>query len=603
MVTQLVTQVVTHMVARTLTKTRYPYLFTRRRVFYFRVTLPARDGRRQDLCMSLRTSDLDAAKMLAAKLESAMAKLLTENPNTSNPKVIAMLRKLAKDWFESYMADINRAVKMAGAEQRDWMVDVIAQKAHEMHQTLQIDPSSAVDAMGVEKLLDKHITPDRGSEVGEKMAWMLARAMLEGARITKARLEGRYEEVRVKDETFQGADIEVMRPFLGDLKKTSEGKLAVEWPRYRPGSNAMAMEEAIQRFLAAKKAQDLDGKTVRDIELSLRIFRLINPDVETIADISKASIVEFATKLADIPRRFTNNPKLAKLSMDELVKKTQKNPKLGAGTRDKHNINLRQFVEWLQDQDAIESFKLPKHVMLDKEDPKVKRHPFTDAELVALFQSPMFTGHMPDLPSQQRRHTPGGVVSRDAYYWVPLVALYSGMREGEILQLEPADIKTEEGVRYFNVTDEGNIPNKSLKNESSRRRVPIHEKLLELGFMDYVADVAKGKPARLFAQIAPTAAGSYTDNHSKKFSRYLTAIEIKHPKLTFHSLRHTFLDYAEKHAQLKESLTKSLSGHSDKSMGTGTYGSKYTLKQLREGINKIQYPHQVTKALKPYLSQ
>ena len=43
----------------------------------------------------------------------------------------------------------------------------------------------------------------------------------------------------------------------------------------------------------------------------------------------------------------------------------------------------------------------------------------------------------------------------DALRWVPLIALYSGMRLGEICQLRTADVILEGKVWFFDVTDEG----------------------------------------------------------------------------------------------------------------------------------------------------
>ena len=65
-----------------------------------------------------------------------------------------------------------------------------------------------------------------------------------------------------------------------------------------------------------------------------------------------------------------------------------------------------------------------------------KRAPFTVEELNKLFRGPVFTG----CKSKHRWKEPGRLVPRDsARFWAPLIALFTGMRLGEIIQLRVAD--------------------------------------------------------------------------------------------------------------------------------------------------------------------
>lgn len=70
------------------------------------------------------------------------------------------------------------------------------------------------------------------------------------------------------------------------------------------------------------------------------------------------------------------------------------------------------------------------------------------------------------------------------YYWLPLLGLYTGARLNELCQLYVDDVKELEGVWYLNLTDERN--DQRLKNSSSARTVPIHSKLIDLGFIEFV---------------------------------------------------------------------------------------------------------------------
>lgn len=75
------------------------------------------------------------------------------------------------------------------------------------------------------------------------------------------------------------------------------------------------------------------------------------------------------------------------------------------------------------------------------------------------------------------------------YCWLPLIGFYTGARINEVCQLNPAeDIKQDSatGIHYFHFTDEGGTAegvDKSIKTNSSLRIVPIHSKLIELGYL------------------------------------------------------------------------------------------------------------------------
>ena len=122
------------------------------------------------------------------------------------------------------------------------------------------------------------------------------------------------------------------------------------------------------------------------------------------------------------------------------------------------------------------------------------RHPWSTEELNRMVMAPIFTG----CRSESHWKQPGDVVLRQsAMFWVPLLALFSGMRLGEIIQMQVADVKTVDGITYFDVTPFASIDvldeegeeieeEKSLKTGSSRRSIPVHQTLLDIGFGEFL---------------------------------------------------------------------------------------------------------------------
>jgi integrase len=71
-----------------------------------------------------------------------------------------------------------------------------------------------------------------------------------------------------------------------------------------------------------------------------------------------------------------------------------------------------------------------------------------------------------------------------AIYWIPLLSLFTGARCAELCQLETKNIQVIDGIPVIVITNSGE--GQRLKTWDSERIIPIHSRILELGFMDYV---------------------------------------------------------------------------------------------------------------------
>lgn len=224
-----------------------------------------------------------------------------------------------------------------------------------------------------------------------------------------------------------------------------------------------------------------------------------------------------------------------------------------------------------------------------------KRHPWAIDELNRMFAAPVFTGCRSALYWKQ----PGDVVLRDsAKYWVPLTALFSGLRLGEIIQMQVADVKALEGIAYFDVTplapedddEEAHDPTdgKSLKTASSRRTIPIHKMLLDLGFDEFLDLHRANGASRLFPEFGRAKDdGSWSKQFSKYFKRFRESIGVTRRGVKFHSLRHNVED-ALRNANVRKEVRDAIQGHSESGVSR-EYGSGYYLKTLNEAVQRIGY--------------
>lgn len=199
---------------------------------------------------------------------------------------------------------------------------------------------------------------------------------------------------------------------------------------------------------------------------------------------------------------------------------------------------------------------------------------FTVEDLNLLFKSPIYTSGF----------RPNGC-GREAVYWLPLLALFTGARVEELAQLLVSDIHHEEGLGYhLSITDDAD--HAKLKNATSRRRIPLHTSLLDCGFLDYLESVRERR--FLFPDLKPNPRGKLGGYFSTFFSKYLRhQAGITDPRKVFHSFRHTFKDVCRS-VGIDEAVHDALTGHTAPSAGRKYGNDQYPLPPLFEALDRFE---------------
>jgi integrase len=135
--------------------------------------------------------------------------------------------------------------------------------------------------------------------------------------------------------------------------------------------------------------------------------------------------------------------------------------------------------------------------------------------LKAIFNAPIYKGCK---SSRGWKHSGSEILVDSGRYWVPLISLFSGARLGEIVQLRIADVLEEQSILHFALLDEEE--DQRLKNENSRRRIPVHPKLIELGFRDLLWQRRERGEVRLFPDLPMGEDGYYSSPFSKFYGRF-----------------------------------------------------------------------------------
>ena len=249
---------------------------------------------------------------------------------------------------------------------------------------------------------------------------------------------------------------------------------------------------------------------------------------------------------------------------------------------------IREFMNYAYEHDVIKEnfstiFKSPRITRKEKEG---KRDEFSIVDLKIILSNLPNANLDPEL------------------YFIPLISLFSGARLGEICQLTVNDICKDKDVYYMDINE--NDVKKSIKNEQSKRKVPIHQTLINLGFLDYVNYRKKDrKTSRVFPKLTYTEHSGWGGGFSKRFSRYLKRIDItggENGKKTFHSFRHTFTTNLQEQ-KVSVEMRHQICGWEKQSVGEAVYGNHIKISLINAELQKVNYTglNQTINNLKPWV--
>lgn len=340
---------------------------------------------------------------------------------------------------------------------------------------------------------------------------------------------------------------------------------------------------------------NLRADAQRHIEGYARLFARILGD-RPIGDYDRADIVRWVRTLEKMPRTYGKSPKDQKKPVDALIKEGKAKGTLGATTIEKHLTHVKAIFlaanthHKFSSSDEIRE-ELFKSVPLSQTVPKTqKRKSWSPEKLTILFNSPLWTGTRSRLDDRTHRHQPGPKIHRDAYWWLPIIAIHTGMRLEEIAQLQHDDLQTDaDGIPYIRITDEGQ---RNVKTAHSIRNVPVHPFLLELRFTELFDSAKKG---RIFAELkAHGRPPSWGGLYSTHFTDYRRAIGLYEPLMDFHSLRRTAITMLRTRCDIDALTVAAIAGHDDsdselrKLQMTDSY-TDYSIAHLYEAISKLDY--------------
>lgn len=380
-------------------------------------------------------------------------------------------------------------------------------------------------------------------------------------------------------EAFQGN-----RPNLDhlglDQKATTNGGGWAQWVlRSCAANNGVVDDDTVKHVTAPTltqvvdeygRRQLLEGVSVKTVADKRSVVELL---VRIVGDLPVSHIVRkdaqtFRETALKLPRRATQQPEKSLKKLVEMAEDT---------------ISVTTFNHYVKHLKTIFSYAVqegyagsnPFDGLQIKQRAKVNtlRSRFTDKDLKRLFSPAVY-----ESKGQGKAYR----------YWLPLLGLHTGARLNELCQLYVDDVVSIDGVDCLHI--QALKDGQKLKNSTSERLIPIHPKLIELGFVDYVETLKGQGVDRVFPELSLHKRHGFAANPSRWFANYRSRIGLNEGKdrKDFHSFRHTVADEL-KQAGVSEGLIAALLGHKSGGITFNRYGKDFNPRLLLPIVEMLSF--------------
>ena len=347
--------------------------------------------------------------------------------------------------------------------------------------------------------------------------------------------------------------------------------------------DAMKTDERIHHSMAAthwekffkryaKMKENLKGITDHRLDNSYMAIKLafLLMKKECIEDITPQDCRVLCERIYTVPKRWHIAEKQGANIFDLLT--TNQDKTLARATIKSSLITFKDFMRYAVKEELIQN-SLGDFIDLPQKLQGTSRSPFTNEELHKIFNPKTYPNP----------HS----IKEMAKFWIPIIALYHGCRQNEICQLDVNDIVREKGVSCISINNKGE--DKSVKNKGSNRVIPIHPKVIDMGFLFFVEYQRREKQEKLFSCLTKTKRNGYGKIVQSWFARYLDNIGITEKDKVFHSFRHTFETKATEKL-ISPQYQNAICGWVDQGVGQRVYAHKKDIRVMLNELAKINYP-------------
>ena len=339
-----------------------------------------------------------------------------------------------------------------------------------------------------------------------------------------------------------------------------------------------------------------------NIERAVKMFEDLCPAVKTLAvpDIPLWLWDELYEFVQEIPEmRGRSSPANLVTFTRDMQAKGADYPKLKASTLNSNYLGAIIRLVRHGNRRRLFSYQSPMLVVAESKRATkgTNKAPFSSEEITAITSCPVYLGSA----SRHHRYSPGqNIFEDDHVYWAPLVSMHTGMRVTEIGMLRFDQLQIWFGrptlVLEFEEDNETAEGEEGYKTGNAIRRVPLHQQLIDIGFLDFWNRQQELGHKRPFPDWTQHIKGGKDDRPEVHFEAdFFNAHRIKWGvpksrarKLTFHSFRGFFIQACHD-ANIDPYAILKFVGHDEETEGkTSSVHRNYMNKDLtRDEVGEI----------------
>ncbi|WP_312313247.1 tyrosine-type recombinase/integrase [Sphingobium yanoikuyae] len=311
-----------------------------------------------------------------------------------------------------------------------------------------------------------------------------------------------------------------------------------------------------------------------------------------IRDFARAHCRDFIETLRFLPKNASKRfPRLSPREAAEKAREGKLDNLISSANVNAYLTDLSSFLNWAAQEEYLERNPARGLRLPDEVAKRNKRFPFSPAQLEKIFNAPLYCGCV---DGDRAYFLPGTERPQNARFWIPLIALHTGMRLNEICQLDVTDLRAVDGIQCFVVSEESLIgsTDKQLKTRTSERVIPVHPNLFDFGLLEFVAKRRRAGEMKLFAEIAPGPRGIRAVAFSKWFTLFTRKAGAAQDRTCFHSFRHNFRDEL-RIARIDHDVALAIggwtNGTSSKSNASENYGRGHAVNALYDAVTRLQF--------------
>ena len=531
-----------------------------------------------DIKLSLGTTDRQHAHILARKV-SAESDMIMEQIVGS---------RITPEHGRAFLSEVIRKERAKIAQLGMFSrVDSLDPDDDARHDAAMAEAWQHISSHGI-----NHNVSEEASDLVRDNIDLIRRDLSSHAR--KQALQRVFQEQTGQDQLSALEFIQVKDLFVSGKAEAWAGNEAHEAPTAEtfpitsssdPALPPPTLQGIVERMNAIKRVEGIEEKTLRQYFSFAALFTMLT-GLDDITQIRQPDVKAFRADLAQMPKSWGKSPKDQAMSRDEVMAKAASLPPdkvgLSVGTINRHLDHLNQIADWARDEGLAVDLNLKPTKLRRKETVRArdKRDAFSVAQLCEIFKNPVWTGSR----SEHHQTQFGKEVFKNGIYWCPLIGAYTGARREEIAGLASSDIVESDGVVCFSIEDS---ELRRIKNLSSRRMVPIHSHLIDLGFLDHVQRAKKNNQNSLFPELYEHGNKCFGRKVGRRMRQVIDQqLGTEGEKLSFHSFRH-YVQNELDHAGVDDKVVRDIIGHEGKDIHDKVYRKASPTQTLAEAIEQL----------------